>query len=121
MTGIERLKKLVEGQEDKALLKIITYLTSREDLDVFYLNEEKSLKQMVDYIKDLAKKQAKNGYCYVDDEEVYKWAVTYFSKSNEELNIKKTSIPIPNTKKEENKQVIPEKETHGQLTLFDMV
>lgn len=119
MTGIERLKKLVEGQEDKALLKIVNYLISREDLDVFYLNEEKSLKQMVDYIKDLAKKQAKNGYCYVDDEEVYEWAVTYFSKSNEELNIKNTSIPTP--KKEENKQVIPEKETHGQLTLFDMV
>jgi len=119
MTGIERLQKLVEGQEDKALLKIVTYLTSREDLDNLYLNEEKSLKEMVEYIKGLAKKQAKKGYCYVDDEEVYKWAVTYFSKSNEELEIKKTTIPT--LKKEENKQVVPEKEIHGQLTLFDMV
>lgn len=50
MNGIERLKVLAEGQDDKALLKVVDYLLTREDLDKYYLNEEKSLKNMVDYM-----------------------------------------------------------------------
>jgi len=118
MNGVERLKKLVEGQEDKALLKIVDYLLSREELDTYYLNEEKSIKDMVDYIKGEAKKQAKNGYCYVEDEEVYEWGVKYFTKTNEELRIKKKIIPTPSEVKEKEKEIVPEKDIYGQLTLF---
>lgn len=59
MDGIEKLKILAEGQDDKALLRIVDYLLTREDLSEYYLNEEKSLKNMVDYIKDTARKQCK--------------------------------------------------------------
>ncbi len=116
MSGIKRLKILVEGQTDKPLLKIVDYLLTRVDLDNNYLNEEKSLKNMVDYIKSEAKKQAKNGYCYIEDEVVYEWAVKYFSESDETLGIKK--ITIPTKPVEIKKEIIPEKETYGQLTLF---
>ena len=116
MSGIERLKILVEGQTDKPLLKIVDYLLTRVDLDNNYLNEEKSLKNMVDYIKSEAKKQAKNGYCYVEDEVVYEWATKYFSESDETLGIKKINIPTKSV--EVKKEIIPEKETYGQLTLF---
>ena len=116
MSGIERLKRLVEGQENKSLLKIVNYLLTRDDLDSNYLNEEKTLKNMVDYIKSEAKKQAKDGYCYVEDEIVYEWAINYFSKTDDELEIKKTTI---STKiNEEKKEIIPEKEIFGQLSLF---
>lgn len=118
MNGIERLKKLAEGQEDKALLKIVNYLISREDLNTYYLNEEKSLKDMVDYIKGEAKKQAKNGYCYVEDEEVYEWGVKYFTKTNEELGIKKKTTPTQLAVNEKEKEIVPEKDTYGQLSLF---
>lgn len=119
MNGIERLKKLAEGQEDKSLLKVVHYLLSREDLDIDYLNEEKSIKEMIDYIKGEAKKQAKNGYCWVEDEEVYEWAVKYFTNTNEELGIKKktTTVAAP-VVKEQEKEIVPEKDIYGQLSLF---
>lgn len=116
MTGVERLQKLAEGQEDTGLLKIVNYLSSREDLDNNYLDEEKSLKDMTEYINDKAKKQLKNKDGYIADEKVYEWAVNYFSFSNEELGFKKKFTHTSPTTKE--KEVVPEKEIHGQLTLF---
>lgn len=116
MSGIERLKILIEGQEDKALLKIVDYLLTREDLKDNYLNENKNLKNMVDYIKSEAKKQSKDGCCYVEDEVVYKWAVNYFSKTDDELGIKKAIISTKINK--EKKEIVSEKENFGQLSLF---
>ena len=56
MNGIERLKKLAEGQEDPPLLRVIEYLVNIDDMSDKYLNETKTLKGMVDYIKGEAKK-----------------------------------------------------------------
>ena len=47
MEGIERIKILASEVKDTALLKIVDYLLSRKDMNDKYLNEEKSLKQMV--------------------------------------------------------------------------
>ena len=118
MNGIERLKILVDGQEDKVLIKIVDYLTTRSDLDNYYLSDNKTLKGMVDYIKDEAKKLSKNGCCYVEDEEVYKWSINYFIKTDEELGIKKINTPIPTQNNVEKKEIVPEKEIFGQLSLF---
>lgn len=88
MLGIERIKVLGSEVKDKALLKVIEYLVSREDMNEKYLNEEKSLKQMVEYIKSEAKKQAVNGMAMIEDEEVYGWAIHYFDETNEKLGLK---------------------------------
>ena len=88
MLGIERIKILGSEVKDKALLKVIEYLVSREDMNEKYLNEEKSLKQMVEYIKSEAKKQAINGMAMIEDEEVYGWAIHYFDETNEKLGLK---------------------------------
>jgi len=88
MQGIERIKTLAAEIKDKALLKIIEYLLSREDMNEKYLNEEKSLKQMVDFIKGQAQKQANNGMAMIEDEVVYGWAIHYFDESNDQLKIK---------------------------------
>ena len=45
MLGIERIKILGSEVKDKALLKVIEYLVSREDMNEKYLNEEKSLRE----------------------------------------------------------------------------
>ena len=94
-----------------------------------YLNEEKSLKQMIDFIKSKAKKQAKNGIAMIDDEVVYGWAIHYFDETNEALGLNKKAITKEKvsedrevtkeiTKSESKKKNwIPE----GQLSLFDMV
>lgn len=88
MLGIERIKVLGSEVKDKALLKVIEYLVSREDMNEKYLNEEKSLKQMIEYIKSEAKKQAVNGMAMIEDEEVYGWAIHYFDETNEKLGLK---------------------------------
>lgn len=116
MNGIERLKKLAEGQEDPSLLRVIEYLVNIDDMSDKYLNETKTLKGMVDYIKSEAKKLSKDGYCWVEDATVYGWAVNYWSKTDDELGIKKPAVaPTP---KVEKKDVVPEVQQVGQLSLF---
>lgn len=118
MKGVDRLKKLAEGQEKPSLLKVIEYLVNVDELDEMYLNVDKSLKSMADYINDMAKKLSKDGYCWVEDTTVYEWAINYWSKSDEELGIKRV-IPTPKTKAEVTRdEVIPEVKQVGQLSLF---
>lgn len=135
MEGLERIKVLSKEIVDKPLLKIVDYLLSRKDMNEKYLNEDKSLKQMVDFIKSLAQKEAKNGVAMIEDEVVYGWAIHYWDESNEELGlvknskisqkINKSSIEELTVKIEEKE--IPKKEIkkksknwvpEGQLSLF---
>lgn len=136
MLGIERIKVLGSEVKDKALLKVIEYLVSREDMNEKYLNEEKSLKQMVEYIKSEAKKQAVNGMAMIEDEEVYGWAIHYFDETNEKLGlkvetkniVKPLEKSIKEAEKMEKGEVSKEEITlkvardknvpEGQLTLF---
>lgn len=89
MNGIERIKILSAEITDKPLLKIVEYLLSREDMNDKYLSEEKSLSQMISYIRSEAKKQAKNGVAMIEDEVVYGWAIHYFDETNIDLGLDK--------------------------------
>ena len=120
MDGIERIKILAKEITDKPLLKIIDYLLNRKDMNEKYLNEEKSLKQMISFIKTEAEKESVNGVAMIEDEVVYGWAIHYFDESNEDLKIQRESKkiekkPITKEKKKVEKNWTPE----GQLTLFD--
>lgn len=133
MNGIERIRVLSSEIRDNALLKIIEYLLSRDDMNEKYLNEDKSLKQMVDFIKALAQKEAKNGMAMIEDEVVYGWAIHYWDESNESLKLEKAKIE-KETEKEEPEKIAkkPTKKkstvdttekwkAEGQLTLFDLM
>lgn len=89
MTGIERLKKMVEGQEDAALNQVVNYLISRKDLDSKFLNEEKDLEGMRQYIRGKSMPHMKNGWNFLNDNVVYAWAITYFLLPNKQLGITK--------------------------------
>lgn len=120
LLGLERIKKLSAKVKDKAVLKIIDYLLSRKDMNEKYLNEEKSLTQMIEFIKAKAKEKATNGVAMIEDDEVYSWAIHYFDESNKDLKISKTKsdVEVKEEKKstvKKNKNWIPE----GQLSLFD--
>lgn len=120
LLGLERIKKLSAEVKDKAVLKIIDYLLSRKDMNEKYLNEEKSLTQMIEFIKAKAKEKATNGVAMIEDDEVYSWAIHYFDESNKDLKISKTKsdVEVKEEKKstvKKNKNWIPE----GQLSLFD--
>lgn len=92
MDGIKRLSKMIEGQKDKYLIIIVNYLMLQTEMDEAFLNEEKNLKEMATYIKDMARKESTNGVAVIEDEVVFQWAKDYFAKSNKELGIKKTRI-----------------------------
>ena len=92
MGGIKRLANMLEGQKDKYLIVIVNYLMLQTEMDEAFLNEEKNLKDMATYIKDLARKQATNNVAVIEDEVVFQWAKDYFNKSNKELGIVKTRI-----------------------------
>lgn len=92
MEGIKRLAKMLEGQEDKYLNVIVNHLMQHTELDQAFLNKEKNFKDMAEYIKGKAKKQATGGVAVIEDATVFKWAIDYFIKSNDELGIKKTRL-----------------------------
>lgn len=130
MNGIERLSEMIKGQKDKYLQIIVNHLMLQTEMSEAFLNEEKNLKDMATYIKDLAKKQATNNVAVIEDAVVFQWAKDYFNKSNEELGIKK--IEVKNNKetveKDEfgsifdlnntNKNTENKKEEIEQITLF---
>ena len=114
MDGIKRIESMAEGQKDFVLLEVVKYLISRTDMDEKYLNNEKTLKGMVNYVqreilKDYCKKmnikdvsshaqEIKYGNKTVrcigtgmSEEKVYELSINYFMKSNEELGIKNES------------------------------
>lgn len=110
MNGIERLSEMIKGQKDKYLQIIVNHLMLQTEMSEAFLNEEKNLKDMATYIKDLAKKQATNNVAVIEDEVVFQWAKDYFNKSNEELGIKKIE--------EKNKTETVEKDEFGLI--FDL-
>lgn len=130
MEGLNRIRALAAEVKNKPLLKVVKYLLTREDMNEKYLNEEKTLKGMVSYIRSEARKLAEDGVAMIEDSTVYNWAIHYFDESNEDLKI--STVPVKEekveVKKESTKEVakapkekskskewIPE----GQLSLFD--
>ena len=125
MDGIERIKQLAADIKDEALLEIINYLISRKDMNEKYLNEEKSLKQMVNFIRSEAQKLAKDNMAMVKDDIVFGWAIHYFDETNEQLGLTGSKTSNEENKideQENNKKVIEPKKTiyvsEGQLSLF---
>lgn len=125
MDGIKRIKQLAADIKDEALLEIINYLVSREDMNEKYLSEEKSLKQMVNFIRNKAKELAKDNMAMVKDDVVFGWAIHYFDETNEQLGLIGTKTSNEENEideQEDNKKVIEPKKTNyvseGQLSLF---
>lgn len=123
MNGCERLKSMIEeGPFQKPLFKIYMYLKTREDMYEKYLNSEKTMEQMYEYIKNQVKESATNGVAMVEDSVVYGLAVHYFDESNEKLGIKKKEVKKKIKEVVENiypKTETTEKEERKQYSLFE--
>lgn len=132
MEGIEKLEAEVIEINNCNISAIFNYIKTRKDLYEKFNNMEKSIQQMYEFICEKAKKQKIGNVAIISDNLVYLWAVTYFSKSNEELGIKEKKVmpPTPtevietiekeNTKKDE-KALKKEKTPNDQITLFQEV
>ena len=120
MEGYQRIKELYleikTENKDEALVKIVTYLMKQPNMSELYLKEEKNLKEMMQYIKDQAREKTVNSVAVIEDNQVYEWAVTYFSKSNDELGINKKITPVKTTTKT-NKSNKTEETDKNQLEL----
>ena len=92
MDGIQRLAEMIKGQKDKSLIKIVSYLMLQKDMEQDFLKEEKDLKEMAEYIKGLAKKEAVNGVAIIEDE-----IVSFLTSSKfERLSVKTTCTFLKN-------------------------
>lgn len=127
MEGIEKLEVEVTDMNNSSISVIWDYLKTRTDLYEKFNNAEKSIKQMYEFIYEKAKKQKNGNVAVIMDNVVFLWAVSYFSKSNEELglNEKKVMPPKPAEiiKKIEEKKIenIVEKNKDEQINLFQEV
>lgn len=99
MKGIERIKQFFENEKDPNIKKVAEYLMNREDMNDEFLNEEKNLTDMWNYIRDQAKEKAVNGCAVLEDQDVYNLAVHYFDETNEVLGISKTKKTTAKTEK----------------------
>jgi hypothetical protein len=124
VNGIERIKVLASEVKDEAVLEIVRYLISRTDMNDKYLNEEKSLKQMIDFILKEAKKKSENNMAMIKDDVVFGWAIHYWDEDNKDLDLS-SSDNVKNIEKKEkvvqektNKVVKKDWTAEGQLTLF---
>lgn len=131
MNGFEKLQKQIKDEKDIATKQVVEYLVTREDLEEDYLNKEKSLAQMKNFIKEKASKYKQNGWAYITDPVVLSWAVMYYSLPNNFLNIKSKNAttkkevkPISDESKnnvislEKAKKDIEKKKEISQLSLF---
>lgn len=125
MTGVERLKSMIEeGPLKKPLFKIYMYLKTRNDMDAKFLNPEKSMTQMYDYIKEQVRKQAVDGVAMIEDAVVYGLAIHYFDESNKDLGLNKKVVEKVIKKTENISNAVqniiptPKKEEREQLSLF---
>lgn len=131
MEGIERLEAEVLEMNNSNITAIFEYLKTRNNMTEYFNNEEKSIKQMYEFIYNKASKQKINNVAMISDRMVYLWAVTYFCKSNEELGLKNNPKPTPHSNEDEvektNKKSTEESEkkaeenNNSQLTLFQEV
>lgn len=132
MKGIKRLADMLEGQKDKYLNIIVNNLMLHTEMDEVFLNKEKNLKDMAEYIKGLARKEARNNVAVIEDEVVFQWSRDYFNKSNKELGIAKKENKVHKTKDTEsddefgsifsveNRDKVEDKEKIEQISLFDI-
>lgn len=110
-TGIERIKtlaskadKIMNEIERESIKQIVEYLINREDMDKKYLNEEKDLEKMWNYIYTQIEKSRKNNekVVGVTKEIVYGLAIHYWDESEGDLNkenVKDDKLPKKETKK----------------------
>lgn len=135
MNGFDRLREMLDewlkkNKDDEAFKQTVNYLLDRPDLEQKYLNEEKTLNGLNDFIKQKGKKHLLNGWCYITNEVVYAWAVMYFSLPNSFLKITTTPAKNEVSKKDkataknnvvslaEAKQKIETKKEMEQLSIF---
>ncbi len=133
MSGFDRLKEMLKEwiekhKEDEAFTQTVNYLLERPDLEPKFLNEEKTLDGLNDFIHEKGRKHLLNGWCYVTNEVVYCWAVMYFTFPNSFLKIntkkEKNNTANKTTSKnnvvslEEAKKKVEEKKQTEQLSIF---
>lgn len=136
-----KFNKELKECKDNNILKVANYLASRDDIKNNLEKENKSLKEMWQYIMSQARQMAKGGSICVDDETVYAWAVHYYDEDNlkvdkvnsiqsKESNIEKNEPKAKPAVKEDVKEEVAAKpkkkkkvnDVHEeQISIFDLM
>ena len=148
--AIKKLEAELEKKTATAYDKlIIRYLIQRCKEDAGLVQdveqEHKTYAKCYDFIKEKARKEAKNGMAAIEDSVVYEWAEDYYHKDDkaeeerkareqkkraeenkkaaEKRKAEKKAEKKPEKKPEPKKEQKPEKKTEpdGQMSLFDFM
>ena len=127
MEGIEKLRTEVLEMNNGGVTLIFNYLESRKDLYEKFNNNEKSIRQMYEYICSQAEKQKVGKVAMLADNVVFLLAVNYFLKSNKELCLVKET-KIDNSLIKTNKTVdtiqkhpVEKENENEQISIFQEV
>jgi hypothetical protein len=89
-----------------------------------YKLESKSLDACLNYIKQEAKKQAKNGCAAIEDAVVYGWAVHYYQEDNLIIENVKAKVVTPKADKPKEikpiKALVKDKKNDSKCVQMDM-
>ena len=106
---------------EKRQAKIIAdYLLNKIDNDPYFDFKlevvDKTLEGCIEYVKSQAKKQAENGFAWVNDDEVFTWVYDYYME--DKLNCEPSKVKKQNFNKENKKEIVKNC-IYEQLSLFD--
>lgn len=131
MNGFDKLKEQMKGKTNPALIETVEYLLTRDDMQEKYLNEEKSVDEMEEFITEKGQKHLQDGWHYITNEVVFAWAIMYYSFPNSFLKIssKETNTSTKNNNQKERKKdnvislekakdELKQKEQVQQISLF---
>ena len=132
MEGLERLEIQTLELNNASISAVFDYLKTRKDLYENFKNEEKTMKQMYEFMYNKASKHKQDNVAMISDQLVYMWAVMYFTRSNEDLGIKEKKVMPPTSKeviekiekkndKSEEKDSEKNALTDNQINLFQEV
>lgn len=109
MKGFERLKVMEKEENNSFISEIVEYLLTRKDMEDKFLNEKKTLNKMNEFIQQKAlslcidnkKKLGNSSIKYssvgLNNNQVYLWAIMYFSLPDEMLELDKLKEKIEKT------------------------
>ena len=92
MEGLKRLEQEVMEMNNFNVYTIFNQIKDLPELQDKFDNKEKTIKGMYEYVYEKARTVKQGNVAMVNDKVVYLWAITYFSKSNEELGLKEKKV-----------------------------
>ena len=113
--AINKIDSEADKMKDDTAVRITSYIidnyiTSVENAEKVM---NKKLSDCISNIRDIARKQAKNGYAMIEDRTVWNWVKEFYEFATDEVAETQATAPVEEPKKEQDQQ--------GPVNLLDFL